>query len=69
MEDPPEEPPGLVNTKALCSLLARGNHLSTASWRSWRCESITEANQEDSPGDLDQAQSTSPLECRWRPPP
>lgn len=49
MEEPPEEPPGLVNTTALCSLLAKGNHLSTASWRSWRCESITEANQEDSP--------------------
>ena len=55
----------LVNTSARLHVVAEGNHLSTASWRSWRCESITEANQEDSPGDLDQAQSTSPLECSW----
>jgi hypothetical protein len=52
MEEPPEEPLGLVNTKALCSLLAKGNHVSTVPWGSWRCESTTEANEDDIPWPL-----------------
>ena len=49
----------LLTPKALCSLLAKGNHLSAASWRSWHRESITEANQEDCSGLLDERQSSS----------
>ena len=48
----------LVNTSARLHVVAEGNHLSTASWGSWCCESITEANQEDSPGLLAERQFT-----------
>ena len=32
MEEPPQEPPGLVNTTTLLHIVAEGNHLSTIPW-------------------------------------
>jgi hypothetical protein len=60
IEEPPEEPLELVSTAPLLHIVAQGNHLSAFPWASWRCESITEAHQEDSPGLLAERQSSSP---------
>ena len=50
MEEPPEEPHGLVHSLLQLHIVAEGNHLCTFPWGSWCCESITETHQEDRAG-------------------